>query len=183
MENYQEEEGTVDRSDSFPGMVAQKVFSSPLLLLIILVIMVFWAEVAVMIAVSFLPPLTIITGAFIDALLLTLITVPLFYLLLLRPVQLHIQKRRIVEKELRNHRMHLEEKVRERTNDLIKSNEQLKSEVEKRAEAEEALKTRMKELEDFYSMSVGRELRMKELQEEMERLKSELSRLRKENRR
>ncbi len=32
----------------------------------------------------------------------------------------------------------------------------------------------MKELEEFYQMAVGRELRMKELKEEIERLKEEL---------
>ncbi|MBI4690512.1 MAG: PAS domain-containing protein [Nitrospirae bacterium] len=39
---------------------------------------------------------------------------------------------------------------------------------------DEELKKRVKELEEFYDMSVGRELRMVELKEEIERLREEL---------
>lgn len=39
---------------------------------------------------------------------------------------------------------------------------------------EEELKERIKELEQFYDMAIGRELKMKELREEIERLKQEL---------
>ncbi|MEW6418587.1 MAG: PAS domain S-box protein [Nitrospirota bacterium] len=42
--------------------------------------------------------------------------------------------------------------------------------------SEEYLKKQLKDLEDFYSMAVGRELRMKELKEEVESLKEELER-------
>ena len=45
--------------------------------------------------------------------------------------------------------------------------------------AELEIKNRVKELEDFYDMAVSRELRMKELKDELERLKSELARYRK----
>ena len=44
---------------------------------------------------------------------------------------------------------------------------------------EEELKRRIKELEDFYNMAVGRELRMKELKEEIEELKKELEKFKK----
>lgn len=168
-------EGTEGRPVSFLDVTTRNIFSNPLLLLFITVILIFWAEVVVMIIVSFLPRLTVITEAFVDALLLSLIAVPIFYLLLLRPIQLHIRQRREVENELRDHRLHLEETVKMRTNELKKSNEQLKSEVEKRRAAEQALKSRMKELEDYYNMSVGREQKMKELIQEVEKLKSELS--------
>lgn len=42
---------------------------------------------------------------------------------------------------------------------------------------EKELKKKVKELEEFYDMAVGRELRMKELKEEMEDLKEEKERL------
>lgn len=45
---------------------------------------------------------------------------------------------------------------------------------------EEELKNRVKELEDFYNMSVGRELKMKELKEEIESLKDELTKYRRD---
>ena len=44
---------------------------------------------------------------------------------------------------------------------------------------DEELKKRVKELEEFYDMAVGRELRMRELKEELESLKDELSRYKK----
>jgi DNA-binding NtrC family response regulator len=45
--------------------------------------------------------------------------------------------------------------------------------------AEEEIRTRVKELEEFYQIAVGRELRMKELKEEMEELKEELAKYKK----
>ncbi|MFZ3137752.1 MAG: PAS domain S-box protein [Thermodesulfovibrionales bacterium] len=47
--------------------------------------------------------------------------------------------------------------------------------ITKRKKAEEEIKKRVKELEDFYDMAIGRELRMIELKEQMEELKEELS--------
>ncbi len=44
----------------------------------------------------------------------------------------------------------------------------------KQIETQEKLKKKVKELEEFYEMSVGRELRMIELKKEMERLEKEL---------
>ncbi len=41
------------------------------------------------------------------------------------------------------------------------------------------LKKRVKELEDFYEMAIGRELRMIELKREIETLKEELARYKK----
>jgi PAS domain S-box-containing protein len=48
-----------------------------------------------------------------------------------------------------------------------------------RKQAEQELHERMAELEKFYEMAVGRELKMKELKKEMEHLKNELSTYRK----
>jgi PAS domain S-box-containing protein len=52
--------------------------------------------------------------------------------------------------------------------------------ISKRKTAQEESKKRVKELEEFYYMAVGRELRMKELKEEMEDLKEEIERLKEE---
>jgi PAS domain S-box-containing protein len=46
--------------------------------------------------------------------------------------------------------------------------------ITNRKRIEKELKKRIRELEDFYDIAVGRELRMKELQEEIEALKKEL---------
>jgi PAS domain S-box-containing protein len=50
--------------------------------------------------------------------------------------------------------------------------------ISKRKTAQEEIRKRVKELEEFYNMAVGRELRMKELKEEMEELREETDRLR-----
>jgi PAS domain S-box-containing protein len=48
-----------------------------------------------------------------------------------------------------------------------------------RKKIEKELKERIEELEKFYEMSIGRELKMKEFQEEIEGLKSELAQYKK----
>jgi len=50
--------------------------------------------------------------------------------------------------------------------------------ISKRKTAQEELRKRVKELEEFYDMAVGRELRMKELKDEMEELREEMEHLR-----
>ncbi|MGQ9569422.1 MAG: response regulator [Thermodesulfovibrionales bacterium] len=65
---------------------------------------------------------------------------------------------------------------------LVPSVKRALREVEERnarKRAEEQLKKRFKELEEFYEMAVNRELKMVELKEEIERLKEELRRYRK----
>jgi PAS domain S-box-containing protein len=52
--------------------------------------------------------------------------------------------------------------------------------ITERKKTEAELKKRIQELEDFYDMAVGRELRMKELKEEIEDLKEELEKYKKE---
>jgi PAS domain S-box-containing protein len=52
--------------------------------------------------------------------------------------------------------------------------------ITERKKAEEEIKKRIKELEDFYGMAVGRELRMIELKEEIEELKKELAKYKKD---
>jgi len=74
-------------------------------------------------------------------------------------------------------------KIKEFADFLKQHNELLDLEVKKAVEAlkksEEKLKNRVKELEDFYDMGVGRELRMIELKEKIAELKEELSKYKK----
>jgi PAS domain S-box-containing protein len=51
--------------------------------------------------------------------------------------------------------------------------------ISERKQAEEEIRKRVKELEDFYDMAIGRELRMLELKEEIETLKEELAQYKK----
>ena len=50
---------------------------------------------------------------------------------------------------------------------------------EERRRAQKEIKKRVKELEEFYNIAIGRELRMKELKDEIEELKEELSKCKK----
>lgn len=50
---------------------------------------------------------------------------------------------------------------------------------EERGRAQKEIKKRVKELEEFYNIAIGRELRMKELKDEIEELKEELSKCKK----
>jgi PAS domain S-box-containing protein len=52
--------------------------------------------------------------------------------------------------------------------------------ITEKKRAEEEIKKRIEELEDFYEMAIGRELRMKELKDEIEELKEELSKYKKD---
>lgn len=53
------------------------------------------------------------------------------------------------------------------------------SDITQRKKAEAEIQKRVKELEDFYDIAVGRELRMKDLKEQMEGLKKELEKYKK----
>jgi PAS domain S-box-containing protein len=52
--------------------------------------------------------------------------------------------------------------------------------ISDRKKADEEIRQRIQELEDFYEMAIGRELRMIELKEEIEKLKEDLAKCRKE---
>lgn len=52
--------------------------------------------------------------------------------------------------------------------------------ITEQKQAEEEIKKRVKELEKFYEMAVGRELKMKELKEKIKKLEAELSKYRKD---
>ncbi len=54
----------------------------------------------------------------------------------------------------------------------------ISKDITREVKAEEELKRKMRELEDFYNMAIGREMKMIELKNEIEKLREELRRLR-----
>ncbi len=78
------------------------------------------------------------------------------------------------QEELKILNEQLEEKMIERTADLKAEIAERKRAEEEMKKLEKALQKRVKELEEFYDMAVGRELKMKELKEEIEKLKKKL---------
>jgi PAS domain S-box-containing protein len=80
-----------------------------------------------------------------------------------------ITERRLAEQELQMHKDKLEELVKERTEELASANEELHI-------ANEDLIEKNKELERFNDLFVGREFRIKELKEKIEKLENEINR-------
>lgn len=99
------------------------------------IISIFAAEIIVMFILSFLPSFSPVTEAFVDGLLLSLFSLPLFYLFLLRPLFLHIRKLHHTEEALRKSHEKLEERVREQTAHLLRANEILQGEIDRREQA------------------------------------------------
>ncbi len=66
----------------------------------------------------------------------------------------------------------LEIKVKARTQELEELNLKLEQEVRERTKE---LRERIEELEKFHQLTVGRELKMRELKEKIERLMNELA--------
>ena len=56
----------------------------------------------------------------------------------------------------------------------------LEKEIAERKKMEKEVQKRVKDLEDFYDMAIGRELKMIELKNEIKELKEELSKYKKE---
>lgn len=78
------------------------------------------------------------------------------------------------EEELNEVKASLEIRIKARTKELKGLTEGLESEVEKRTGE---VRERMKELESFHKLAVGRELKMIELKKEIKKLKKELENL------
>jgi len=69
----------------------------------------------------------------------------------------------------------LAESFNNMTENLSEANRVLNEEIKERMKVENELHNRVEELEDFYNMSVGRELRMKKLKERIEELEYHLT--------
>lgn len=78
--------------------MGQKKLPSPGKLLFTTVLYLFMAEAAVMVALSFLPPLSTASEAIVDAVALTIASLPILYFSLFKPLSAMINERREKEK-------------------------------------------------------------------------------------
>jgi hypothetical protein len=175
-------------------------FSNPILIFIALILVLFFVESFVMLILELLNSFDILQEMLIDSSLLTLILSPILFFFFLRPMQSLVTDRKkvenaliesrnnleetvnrlkAVEEKLRAYNVELGELVKQRTTELQVVNNKLRQEIENRNETERELLSKIDDLEKFYDMSVGRELKMKELAAENEKLKSELSQYKK----
>ena len=103
-------------------------YVNPLYVLIVTICSVFISEVLIMFILAVLPfSLGLYERAFLDGILLTFLMFPLFYLLLFRPMVLHISERKKAEQELLKANLNLEEQVEKRTAELKAANRSLRN--------------------------------------------------------
>lgn len=85
-----------------------------------------------------------------------------------------ITERRKLEKELKESYAELGLRVKVRTAELSKANEDLHNQISQRRQVEEELKARMQDLERFSKFAVDRELKMEELEGKVKELEGKL---------
>jgi diguanylate cyclase (GGDEF)-like protein len=83
------------------GRKSSELFTNPLPVFLITLLAIFLGEAAVMFLLRLLPPLTTAQEALVDALMLVCIVFPALFLLILKPMRLHVAERRRVEEKLR----------------------------------------------------------------------------------
>ena len=99
------------------------------------VISIFAAEILVMFFLPYFPPLSPVMEAVVDGFLLSLVSLPMFYLFLLRPLLTHVRKIQKVDDALRVSHEMLETRVQEQTADLLQANETLQGEINEKEQA------------------------------------------------
>ena len=85
-----------------------------------------------------------------------------------------ITERKKLERELKESYAELGLRVKVRTAELSKANEDLHNEISQRRQVEEELKARMQDLERFSKFAVDRELKMEELEGKIKELEEKL---------
>ncbi|MBI5233471.1 MAG: GAF domain-containing protein, partial [Deltaproteobacteria bacterium] len=94
--------------------------TTPIKILITITLSIFFSELSVMFFISFLPPLSMWTEAFVDSFILLIALAPLLYFFLFRPLVAQ-------QKGLREIGSALEQRVEERTRELKLANRALKA--------------------------------------------------------
>jgi predicted RNase H-like nuclease (RuvC/YqgF family) len=85
-----------------------------------------------------------------------------------------ITERKKLEEALRNSYAELELRVKVRTAELSRANENLQNEISQRRQIAEELNSRMHDLERFSEFAVDRELKMEELEKKVKELETKL---------
>ncbi len=116
----------------------QALDRSPIYLLVMLGMTIFFCETVVMLVLNTLPPLSAVPEALVDSTFLVILLSPMLYFLVFHPLILHVRERERAEAEVQRHREQLEEIVALRTEALWKSREALQATVSELKAAKEA---------------------------------------------
>lgn len=133
-------ENTAQLTDesSFPDAAVGHL--TPTQLLALTALAIFVAEALVMFVIPLFGDIPVALKAIVDAVLLTLVASPALYVLLFRPMVLHIEERKRAERALLNLNAILERRVEERTEELSRSNKALHREIVERRATEERIR-------------------------------------------
>ncbi len=115
-------------------------YLSPAQLLALTALAIFVAEAVIMFLMPLVGPIPMVFEAILDAVLLTLLASPVLYILLFRPMVLHINERRTAEDALLDVNANLESRVKERTEELTRSVKALNHEVIERRATEDRIR-------------------------------------------
>jgi len=123
-----------------PPYLTATGYLSPAQLLALTALALFVAEAVIMLLMPLIGPIPTVYEAVLDAVLLTVIASPVLYLLLFRPMVLHINERRTAESALLHANANLENRVKERTEELSRSVKALNREVIERRATEDQIR-------------------------------------------
>lgn len=112
---------------------------TPLWILITSVLCMIVAEFVVMIILSFSAPRPLVWEAILDSILLGILSVPLLFFLLFRPLLLHIQNQKSLEDALQKSHYELNRKVEEQTKSINQINAELQIKVDELLEVKSKL--------------------------------------------
>ncbi len=114
--------------------------ATPKRIILILAITIFVFEGTLMYILTFFQALPLWFEGIIDSAILTIAAFPVLYYFVFRPMKKEINHRTLAEKALLKNKSELEDRVKERTEKLSDINEELKSEIHERIQAELELK-------------------------------------------
>ena len=118
---------------------SEQKYTRPIHLFIVFLCAIFIFEFLLMLLFSYLPPVTLISQALFDSLLLTLLTTFLIYYVVIGPMLRNVNELKAARKELNSAHEELEDRVEERTKNLQEANWKLEKEFEEHKKTETAL--------------------------------------------
>ena len=92
-------------------------------------LLIFLAEILVMLLLPALPELPYYSEAVLDASILCIIVIPMLYIILFKPMDMYVQERDKAQEELQQAHYGLERRVTARTDELKHANETLQKEI------------------------------------------------------